>query len=457
MTRPFVVYGPGYRSTTKRDSDRPEIKQGDGRKMAVRILVGAAWGDEGKGKIVDFLSERADIVVRFQGGANAGHTVQIGDQEYILHLIPVGILRQDKACVIGNGTVIDPEALMEEIEMLGTHGIEVEGRLFISHNAHVIMPYHKLIDRVGEEQLQEEERIGTTGRGIGPAYADKAARKGIRIGDLHDQGVLREKLQRNIDEANRILEAIYRAEPLDADRIIEEYMAFADRIGPFVTNTSEYLNDAIDADKEILFEGSQGTLLDVDHGTYPYVTSSNTTTGAACMGAGVGPTRIDEVIGVAKAYTTRVGNGPFPTEFPSRWGDEFRRMAGEFGATTGRPRRCGWFDAMVVRYAVMVNGIDRLALARLDTLDTLQTLRLCVGYRLNGEVVPHLPNDANVLRQCEPVYEEMEGWDRPTGHIRTWDGLPKEAQAYIERISELVKAKVDLVSVGSHRDATIFM
>ena len=425
--------------------------------MAVRILVGAAWGDEGKGKIVDFLSERADIVVRFQGGANAGHTVQIGDQEYILHLIPVGILRQDKACVIGNGTVIDPEALMEEIEMLGTHGIDVEGRLFISHNAHVIMPYHKLIDRVGEEQLQEEERIGTTGRGIGPAYADKAARKGIRIGDLHDQGVLREKLQRNIDEANRILEAIYRAEPLDADRIIEEYMAFADRIGPFVTNTSEYLNDAIDADKEILFEGSQGTLLDVDHGTYPYVTSSNTTTGAACMGAGVGPTRIDEVIGVAKAYTTRVGNGPFPTEFPSRWGDEFRRMAGEFGATTGRPRRCGWFDAMVVRYAVMVNGIDRLALARLDTLDTLQTLRLCVGYRLNGEVVPHLPNDANVLRRCKPVYEEMEGWDRPTGHIRTWDGLPKEAQAYIERISELVKAKVDLVSVGSHRDATIFM
>ncbi len=457
MTRPFIVYGPGYRSTSKQDSDRPGIKQGDGRKMAVRILVGAAWGDEGKGKIVDFLSERADIVVRFQGGANAGHTVQIGDQEYILHLIPVGILRQDKACVIGNGTVIDPEALMEEIEMLGSHGIDVEGRLFISHNAHVIMPYHKLIDRVGEEQLQEEERIGTTGRGIGPAYADKAARKGIRIGDLHDLGVLREKLQRNIDEANRILEAIYRAETLDADRIIEEYIAFAERIGPFVTNTSEYLNDAIDADKEILFEGSQGTLLDVDHGTYPYVTSSNTTTGAACMGAGVGPTRIDEVIGVAKAYTTRVGNGPFPTEFPSRWGDEFRRMAGEFGATTGRPRRCGWFDAMVVRYAVMVNGIDRLALARLDTLDTLQTLRLCVGYRLNGEVVPHLPNDANVLRRCEPVYEEMEGWDRPTGHIRTWDGLPKEAQAYIERISELVKAKVDLVSVGSHRDATIFM
>lgn len=425
--------------------------------MAVRILVGAAWGDEGKGKIVDFLSERADIVVRFQGGANAGHTVQIGDQEYILHLIPVGILRQDKACVIGNGTVIDPEALMEEIEMLGTHGIDVEGRLFISHNAHVIMPYHKLIDRVAEEQLQEEERIGTTGRGIGPAYADKAARKGIRIGDLHDRGVLREKLQRNIDEANRILDAIYRAETLDADRIIEEYMAFAERIGPFVTNTSEYMNDAIDAGKEILFEGSQGTLLDVDHGTYPYVTSSNTTTGAACVGAGVGPTRIDEVIGVAKAYTTRVGNGPFPTEFPSRWGDEFRRMAGEFGATTGRPRRCGWFDAMVVRYAVMVNGIDRLALARLDTLDTLQTLRLCVEYRLNGEVVPHLPNDANVLRRCEPVYEEMEGWDRPTGHIRTWDGLPKEAQAYIERISELVKAKVDLVSVGSHRDATIFM
>ena len=425
--------------------------------MAVRILVGAAWGDEGKGKIVDFLSERADIVVRFQGGANAGHTVKIGDQEYILHLIPVGILRPEKACVIANGTVIDPEALMEEIEMLGAQGIDVEGRLFISHNAHVIMPYHKLIDRVGEEQLQEEERIGTTGRGIGPAYADKAARKGIRIGDLNDQGVLRVKLKRNIDEANRILDALYHAETLDADRIIEEYMAFADRIGPFVTNTSEYLNDAIDAGREILFEGSQGTLLDVDHGTYPYVTSSNTTTGAACLGAGVGPTRIDEVIGVAKAYTTRVGNGPFPTEFPSRWGDEFRRMAGEFGATTGRPRRCGWFDAMVVRYAVMVNGIDQLALARLDTLDTLQTLRLCVGYRLNGEVIPHLPNDGKILGRCEPVYEEMPGWNQPTGHVRTWDGLPREAQAYIERIAELVKSRVTLVSVGSHRDATIFM
>ena len=426
-------------------------------KMAVRILVGAAWGDEGKGKIVDFLSEQADIVVRFQGGANAGHTVQIEDQEYILHLIPVGILRPEKACVIGNGTVIDPEALMEEIEMLGSHGIDVEGRLFISHNAHLIMPYHKLIDRVGEEQRQEEERIGTTGRGIGPAYADKAARKGIRIVDLHDHGVLKEKLQRNIDEVNRILAAIYQAEALDADRIIEEYLAFARQIGPYVINTSEYLNDAIDDGKEILFEGSQGTLLDVDHGTYPYVTSSNTTTGAACMGAGVGPTRIDEVIGVAKAYTTRVGNGPFPTEFPSRWGDEFRRMAGEFGATTGRPRRCGWFDAMVVRYAVMVNGIDSLALARLDTLDSLGTLRLCVGYRLNGDVIPHLPSDANVLARCEPVYEEMEGWDRPTGHIRTWGDLPVKARAYIERVSELVKTDVKIVSVGSHRDATIFL
>ena len=419
--------------------------------MAVRILVGAAWGDEGKGKIVDFLSEQADIVVRFQGGANAGHTVQVGDQEYILHLIPVGIIRPEKACVIGNGTVIDPEALMEEIEMLSSHGINVEGRLFISHNAHLIMPYHKLIDRVGEEQRQEEERIGTTGRGIGPAYADKAARKGIRIVDLHDHDVLREKLQRNIEDANQLLDAIYQAEMLDADRIIEDYLAFARQIGPYVINTSEYLNEAIDAGKEILFEGSQGTLLDVDHGTYPYVTSSNTTTGAACIGAGVGPTRIDEVIGVAKAYTTRVGNGPFPTEFPSKWGDEFRRMAGEYGATTGRPRRCGWFDAMVVRYAVMVNGIDKLAIARLDTLDSLQTLRLCVGYKLNGEVVRHLPNDAKVLGRCEPLYEEMEGWNQPTGHIRTWDGLPKQARAYVERISELVHSKVNLVSVGSHR------
>lgn len=425
--------------------------------MAVRILVGAQWGDEGKGKIVDFLSETADIVVRFQGGANAGHTVQAGDQEYILHLIPVGIIRPGKACVIGNGVVIDPVALMEEIKMLHSKDIDLEKRLFISHNAHLIMPHHKLIDRFGEEQRQEEERIGTTGRGIGPAYADKAARKGIRVVDLSHDEILQNKLQRNIIEANKQLDTFYQKEMLDAEQITEEYLNFSRQIRPYVINTSEYLNKAIQAGKEILFEGGQGTLLDVDHGTYPYVTSSNTTAGAACTGTGIGPSRVDEVIGVAKAYTTRVGNGPFPTEFPSSLGDDFRRMAGEYGATTGRPRRCGWFDALVVRYAVMVNGIDRLAIVRLDTLDSLQTIRLCVGYRKNGEAIDLLPNDASDLGRCEPIYEEMPGWKQTTGHIRTWDGLPTEAKAYIERISELVNSRVFLVSVGSHRDATIFL
>ncbi len=423
--------------------------------MAVRILVGTAWGDEGKGKVVDYLSEQADIVVRFQGGANAGHTVQVGSQEYILHLIPVGIIRPEKSCVIANGTVIDPVALMEEIQMLNSHQIDVAERLHISPNSHLIMPYHKLMDRLGEEKKLGDERIGTTGRGIGPAYSDKAARKGIRIVDLKDPKVLREKLKRNIDDANQILETIYQAENLDTEAIVDEYLGFAEYIKPYITNTSEYLNTAIDSGKEILFEGSQGTLLDLDHGTYPYVTSSNTTAGGACVGAGVGPTRIDEVIGVAKAYTTRVGNGPLPTEFPDTWGDKFRQMAGEYGATTGRPRRCGWFDAMVVRYAVTVNGIDKLAIVRLDTLDSVEKLRLCVGYKYKGNIIQQF--DANILADCEPVYEEMKGWNQPTGQLRNWNDLPSNAKNYINRISDLVNCQVSLISVGSHRDATIFL
>lgn len=425
--------------------------------MAVRIIVGAQWGDEGKGKIVDYLSDKSDIVVRFQGGANAGHTVMIGDKEYILHLIPCGILRPDKVCVIGNGVVIDPAGLMEEIEMLKKHGIDVSGRLFISHNAHLIMPYHKLLDKVGEEGRQSAEKIGTTGRGIGPAYTDKVARKGIRIVDLLDRDLLREKLQRNIDAANTLLESVYHTDKLDAEAIISEYLDFDEQIDPFITDTSVYLNEAIDAGKDILLEGGQGTLLDVDHGTYPYVTSSNTTTGAACTGAGLGPTRIDESVGVVKAYTTRVGNGPFPTEFPEDFGDTFRKMAGEFGATTGRPRRCGWFDAMIVRYAVRVNGLGKLAIARLDTLDGLDTLKLCVGYKDGGKIVNHLPSDAHVLNRCEPVYEEMEGWKTSTGSARSWADLPRQAQNYISRISELTAVEVSIISVGSQRDATIYL
>ena len=317
------------------------------------------------------------------------------------------------------------------------------------------MPYHKLMDRLGEEKKLGDERIGTTGRGIGPAYSDKAARKGIRIVDLKDPKVLREKLKRNIDDANQILETIYQAENLDTEAIVDEYLGFAEYIKPYITNTSEYLNTAIDSGKEILFEGSQGTLLDLDHGTYPYVTSSNTTAGGACVGAGVGPTRIDEVIGVAKAYTTRVGNGPLPTEFPDTWGDKFRQMAGEYGATTGRPRRCGWFDAMVVRYAVTVNGIDKLAIVRLDTLDSVEKLRLCVGYKYKGNIIQQF--DANILADCEPVYEEMKGWNQPTGQLRNWNDLPSNAKNYINRISDLVNCQVSLISVGSHRDATIFL
>ena len=425
--------------------------------MSVRVVVGAQWGDEGKGKIVDYLSDQADMVVRFQGGANAGHTVLIGDNEYILHLIPCGILRPDKICVIGNGVVIDPAGLMEEIEMLRSHDIDVTGRLFISQNAHLIMPYHKLLDRVGEEGVQEGERIGTTGRGIGPAYTDKAARKGIRIVDLLDRDLLRAKLTRNIQTANTLLDTVYHTDTLDEDQIIAEYLTFDKQIDPFITDTSVLVNDAIDEGKNVLFEGGQGTLLDMDHGTYPYVTSSNTISAAACTGSGVGPTKIDEVIGVVKAYTTRVGNGPFPTEFPEEFGDGFRRMAGEYGATTGRPRRCGWFDGMIARYAVRVNGISKLAISRLDTLDELPALQICVGYRDGEKVLKHLPSDAHLLDRCEPVYEEMEGWQEPTSHARTWNELPHNARAYLSRISELTGTDIAVISVGSRRDETIFL
>ena len=421
--------------------------------MSVRIVIGAQWGDEGKGKIVDFLSDKSDMVVRFQGGANAGHTVAVGDKEYVLHLIPCGILRPDKVCVIGNGVVIEPAGLLEEIEMLKTHGIDVSGRLFISQNAHLIMPYHKLLDQIGEKG----DAIGTTGRGIGPSYTDKVARKGIRIVDLLDRDRLREKLQRNIQATNTLLDAVYHEDKLDEEEIISEYLAFDEQIDPYITDTSVLVNDAIDEGKSILFEGGQGTLLDVDHGTYPYVTSSNTISGAVCTGAGVGPTRIDEVIGVVKAYTTRVGNGPFPTEFPPKWGDEFRRMAQEYGATTGRPRRCGWFDAMIGKYAARVNGLTKLAISRMDTLDELATLKICVGYKDGDKVVKHLPGDADVLSRVEPVYEEIAGWQAPTSEARTWEDLPENARKYITRISELTGVPVGMVSVGSRRDETIFL
>ena len=423
--------------------------------MPTKIVLGAQWGDEGKAKVVDYLTHGADIVVRFQGGANAGHTVQVGDTQFIFHLIPSGIMHPDKVCVVGNGVVLDPEGAIAEIEDLATKGISVDGRLFISQSAHVVMPYHKVLDHVGEES-QGSSKLGTTGRGIGPAYRDKVERThGVRMMDLLDADFLRAKLADVIRDKNLILTRIYDREPLEAQEIIDAAIGYGERLRPFVTDTSLLLNQAIDADRLILFEGAQGALLDVDHGTYPFVTSSNTTAGGACTGTGIGPGRIDEVIGVTKAYTTRVGNGPFPTELTGEEGDHIRELGQEYGATTGRPRRCGWFDAVIVRLATRINGLTSLALTRLDILDTVEQLKLCVGYRCGGQVLEEFPGDPRVLAQCEPILEEAEGWCAPTTEVRRFADLPAQARAYVERIAELSRAPVSLISVGPEREATI--
>jgi adenylosuccinate synthase len=430
--------------------------------MSVKIVLGAQWGDEAKAKVVDYLAKEADIVVRYGGGANAGHTVVVNGEKFVFHLVPAGIVHPDKACVIGNGVVIDPAALMTEMDELRARGISFEGRLFISQNAHLVMPYHKLLDRVEEAVRAEDSdvggRIGTTGRGIGPCYRDKVNRTtGIRIVDLLDRDTLREKLRANIREKNELLTKVYDHDRMDEEKIIEEYLAFDKRIDPFVKDVSVYLNDAIDAGKSILFEGAQGTLLDVDHGTYPFVTSSNTTAGGACTGSGIGPTKIDEVIGVAKAYTTRVGNGPFPTELRDETGERIRQIGQEFGATTGRPRRCGWFDAVIVRFAARVNGLASLAITRLDVLDTLDRIRICTAYRLRGKTVQNFPGDVRLLDQCEPIYEEFDGWRKPTSSIRRLQDLPDNARRYLDRIQTLTRTPISLVSVGPNRDETIFV
>lgn len=423
--------------------------------MATKIVLGAQWGDEGKAKIVDFLTLDADVVVRFQGGANAGHTVKVEDEVFVFHVIPAGILHPEKECVIGNGVVLDPAALFAEVEELSERGISTEGRLFVSANAHVVMPYHTALDKAGEES-QGNEKLGTTGRGIGPAYRDKVERTyGLRVADLLDANPLREKLKGTIKAKNEILTRIYGRESLDEQEITQTYLGYADRLRPYVTDTSVLLNRALDDGKTVLFEGAQGTLLDIDHGTYPFVTSSNTTAGGACTGAGIGPTRIDEVIGVTKAYTTRVGNGPFPTELFGEDGDRLRELGHEYGATTGRPRRCGWFDAMILRMATRVNGFTSLALTRLDVLDTLESLSLCVGYRYGDEVLDDFPADLQVLAECKPIYEEVPGWLAPTTEARHFDDLPAAAQSYVRRISELCNTPVSLISVGPKRESTI--
>jgi adenylosuccinate synthase len=422
--------------------------------MSVKIVVGSQWGDEAKAKIVDFLAVDADYVVRFQGGANAGHTVIVNGNEFIFHLIPAGIMYPDKICVIGNGVVIDPSALMNEIAELKKRGIDVDGRLFISQKAHIVMPYHKLLDEAAEKH-KGKNSIGTTGRGIGPAYRDKAARVGIRIVDLLNRKVLVEKLEINVREANDILTKIYGYEPLNLDEIVEAFVEFDRKIDPYVKDISVLLHDAMKAGKNILFEGAQGALLDIDHGTYPYVTSSNTIAGAACIGTGIGPTSVDEVIGVMKAYTTRVGNGPFPTEFDGEFAQMIRDIGGEYGATTGRPRRCGWFDGIIGRYAARINGLSSLAVTKLDVLDALPEVKICTGYRFDGRILENFPADITVLGEVKPVYETHTGWMTSTRDIRLFQDLPSEARTYLARISEFVETPIKYVSIGSDRVQTI--
>jgi adenylosuccinate synthase len=422
--------------------------------MANTILVGAQWGDEGKGKIIDVLTEDADMVVRTQGGNNAGHTVHIGGQKYVLHLVPSGILRKKKACVIGNGVVVDPVSLVEEIEGLRRLGIKVSGNLFLSETAHLVFPYHRELD-AQRELLKGKNKIGTTKRGIGPAYGDKAARTGLRVIDLVDPERFRKKLELKIKENNEILKA-FGARPLSFKTVHDDYRAAGDYLKPFVANTVILLHEAVRRGDEILLEGAQGTFLDIDHGTYPFVTSSNTTAGGACTGSGIPPHRMDRVVGVMKAYTTRVGEGPLPTE-NAEIADMLHAMGREFGATTGRARRCGWFDAVATRHASMVNGIDELAVTNIDGLDTVETIRVCVGYRDGSRRYDYVPNDAEMLARCRPVYREFPGWLTPTQNARKWKDLPAKTRSYLKAITELTEAKLAIASVGPGREQTIFL
>ncbi|MFA3782549.1 adenylosuccinate synthase [Melioribacteraceae bacterium 4301-Me] len=420
--------------------------------MNITVLVGSQWGDEGKGKIVDILSERYNIVVRYQGGANAGHTVLIGEKQFILHLIPSGILRENVQCVIGNGVVIDPKALLDEIKFLEENGISSEGRLFISQNAHLIMPYHKLLDSINESSAT---KIGTTGRGIGPCYIDKYARKGIKIVDLLDRRVLEEKIKINIEEKNNILKKVYNQKELDVNEIIKEYIEFDKLIDKYITDVPTFLNKAIDNEKAILLEGAQGTMLDVDFGTYPFVTSSNPTAGGACTGTGIPPTKISSVFGIVKAYTTRVGLGPFPTELTGEEGDKLRKVGNEFGATTGRPRRCGWFDAFLVNYSRMINGIERAAITKLDVLSYLDEIKVCIGYEINGKRLKSYPNNVNLLERVTPIYETLPGWKVDISNIKYYDDLPSETKDYLSFISQQAGFEISIISVGARRDQTI--
>ncbi len=422
--------------------------------MANTILIGAQWGDEGKGKIIDWLAGKANVVVRSQGGNNAGHTVIHSGRKYVLHLIPSGILRRGKVCVIGNGVVVDPIALVEEIQGLRKLGITVDKNLLLSDCAHLVMPYHRLLDEQ-RELRKGRAKIGTTKRGIGPAYGDKAARTGLRVSDLMQPILFSKKLQAKIRENNSILQALG-ARPINYREVNDKYLAAGEKLRPFVANTVVYLHRALEKGKEILFEGAQGTFLDIDHGSYPYVTSSNTTAGGACTGSGVPPHRMDRVLGVMKAYTTRVGEGALPTE-DAALADLLHKMGREFGATTGRPRRCGWFDAVATHYATMINGIDELAITNLDGLDHVDPILVCVGYRLNDKRLQVPPSDAAQLDNCESIYEELSGWNKSTHSAKKLSQLPLSARKYVRRIAELTGARLSMVSVGPARGQTILV
>ncbi len=422
--------------------------------MSVSIVLGVQWGDEGKGKIVDMLTDKVDIVARYQGGANAGHTVVVGSEEYILHLIPSGALHEGKKCMIGNGVVIDPSALISEIDELESRGHNMDGALFISSRAHLIMPYHKMLDKASESKAKGV-KIGTTGRGIGPAYSDKASRVGLRVGDFLNPDDFMRKLNRALEQKNILFETLYGEKVVNAEDIYEEYMGYADRLKGYIADCGEILRNANASGKRILAEGAQGTMLDLDHGTYPFVTSSSSTAGGACVGLGIPPSSITETLGIMKAYTTRVGEGPFPTELFDDVGEKLRKHGGEFGATTGRPRRCGWLDIVVGKYSAQINGLTSIALTKLDVLDNFELIKICTGYEIDGERIDTMPEDAEVLARCKPVYETQPGWMSKTAGFSNFDELPEKAKNYIDRVEELMGVRASIISTGKSRAATI--
>ena len=425
--------------------------------MPAVVVIGTQWGDEGKGKVVDLFSQDADYIVRFQGGNNAGHTLVVNDKKYIFHLIPSGILHENKMCMIGNGVVLDPGVLIEELDKLEENGLQVTpDNLLISEHLHVIMPYHKALD-IAREEVKGKKKIGTTGRGIGPCYEDKVARSGIRMNDLLDSEIFLTKLQRNVEEKNFLLTNFLNSDPLSTEKIYRTYVEYAERLRPYVGSVSKELSRAFAKKSNVLFEGAQGTHLDIDHGTYPYVTSSNVVAGNACCGTGIGPTQIDRVIGICKAYTTRVGGGPFVTELEDEVGRHIQQCGGEYGATTGRPRRCGWLDTVVVNNAVRLNGLSWLAITKLDVLTGVDPLKICVAYRYNGKEIEDFPVQVKVLECCEPVYETLPGWEDSITDVRKFDDLPENAKRYVRRVEELTGVPVKLISVGPGRDQTILL